>query len=569
MSAASIFSGSLVTWALLLGAISALGFPVGLAFSRSITPQTIRIALWSGLLILVVSATLTNLFLPLKSIGALAVLLGVLVLSGIAVFLILRKKELTLGGLHFRGWRTLPPSGWVLVGGLVVVSLWWLIGATRAPTNYDSGLYHIQAIWYTAEFTTIPGLTNLYHSYGFSNSLNSFAGVISNGPLGLDSYRAANGFFFLLLSIEIILRLVSGLKKAVGTKILIIALPIFVAPMVLMVDYWVTSPTFDTPVAIMTFISFAALADSLTRSRVCSVDVTLALLPLALAASMRQHYWFLFGFAFLILGCKIWKSKNWGRAGDFAISSIGATVLFSVMIARDYFLSGWVMYPYKTFSFNVGWLAPDPSGLIDSGKQWARSSTPAYQQASEGWWWIRPWLGANLTSWVFLAILGCLTVALVALVVLRKVWRPRVLVLVLVPQVLFLAIWFFLGAPHVRYVWGPLLLMGAAPLAWMWIAWERSIDPRAGLMKLALSASGLGLVGVVVIAGTVVLPRLDVDMPAIAIEEVPLSPSINLLVPQGTDQCWENYPVCSGLPAQGLAARGNSVADGFEHHLIK
>lgn len=449
------------------------------------------------------------------------------------------------------------------------MSVWWLIGATRAPTNYDSGLYHIQAMWYTAEFKTIPGLTNLYHSYGFSNSLNSLVGIASNGPLGLDAYRAINGFIFSLLSFEIMLRLVGGYKKAVGTKVLVIALFVFVTPMIAMVDYWVTSPTFDTPVAIMTFVSFAALADTLTRTRAHSVDVFVVLVPLALASSMRQHYWFLFGFAFLILGWKLWKSKSSWFASGFVISSVGATLLFGVMIARDYFLSGWVMYPYKTFSFNVDWLAPDPIGLIDAGKQWARSPTAAYQQSSEGWWWVRPWLGANLTSWVFLAILGCLVLALMALVITRTLWRPRVLVLVLTPHVLFLAILFFLGAPHVRYVWAPLLLLGAAPLAWVWMAWEKSIDPGARLMELALSASGVSLAGVVALSAVVVLPRLDVDMPVIGVDKIPLNSSITLLVPEGTDQCWENYPVCSGMATPGITPRGESIDDGFRIKPVK
>jgi hypothetical protein len=424
-------------------------------------------------------------------------------------------------------------------------------------------------MWYTAEFKTIPGLTNLYHSYGFSNSLNSLVGIASNGPLGLDAYRAINGFIFSLLSFEIMLRLIGGYKKTVGTKVLVIALFVFVAPMIAMVDYWVTSPTFDTPVAIMTFVSFAALADTLTRTRVHSVDVFIVLVPLALASSMRQHYWFLFGFAFLILGWKLWKSKSSWFASGFVISSVGATLLFGVMIARDYFLSGWVMYPYKTFSFNVDWLASDPVGLINSTKQWARSPTAAYQQSTEGWWWVRPWLGANLTSWVFIAILGSLVLALMALVITRTLWRPRVLVLVLTPHVLFLAILFFLGAPHVRYVWAPLLLLGAAPLAWVWMSWEKSVDPGARLMKFALSASGVSLAGVVALSAVVVLPRLDADMPVIGVDQIPLNSSITLLVPEGTDQCWENYPVCSGMATPGITPRGESIDDGFRIEPVK
>ena len=86
------------------------------------------------------------------------------------------------------------------------------------------------------------------------------------------------------------------------------------------------------------------------------------------------------------------------------------------MAARDYLLSGWLMYPYKTISFSVDWLAPDPQGLIDATKLWARSPTPAYQQMGVGWEWVRPWLGANLRTWVFLLVM-CMLIAAVAMLV--------------------------------------------------------------------------------------------------------------------------------------------------------
>jgi len=459
----------------------------------------------------------------------------------------------------------LPKTGWFLVATLVVVSIWWLVAATRAPTNYDSGLYHIQAIWYAADFRTIPGLVNLYPSYGFSNSLMPLTAMTTNGPMGLDAYRVINGFFFVLLFVETILRLMSNRRNSVGTKILVIGLGVFVAPMIWMSDYWVTSPTFDTPVAILTLVSVAALSDVLTSGRVRSVDVVVALIPMAVAASMRQHYWFLFAFFALILLWIVLRQRTIGVKTVFWLSIGASTVLFFVMLIRDFILSGWVLYPYKIFSFNVDWVAPDPVTLIEAGKLWSRSPTPAYQQMGDGWAWVRPWLGANLISWVFLAILGCFILALAAFFVTRKVWRPRALLVIMTPLILFLLIWFFLGAPHVRYSWAPLLLIGALPLAWAWQSIEVNRGKSFLLMNLAQVVIGIELILVVVISATVALPRLATEMPVITVEKVPLNDTVNLLVPQGTDQCWKNFPVCSGMPAAGLTLRGDTIVEGFKH----
>ena len=551
-----------VTVLLALMCVFLLGTPIALWQVKEFSPAMIRVSLYYGIAILIVITVVTNLFIPLRSPGALAIVLAVIALAALATVWI---RSRIILGFPRHSWKSLRGLNLLLVVVLAVVLGWILIASSRAPTNYDSGLYHIPAIWYAAEYPTIPGITNLYHSFGFSNSLTTIAAWISNGPMGLESYRVVNSAFFLILFIDIALRLSSDRRKSVGTKILLASLAFFVAPMVGMVDYWVTSPTFDTPVAILTFISVASLADSLTARRTQSEDITIALLTLGIAASMRQHYWFLFAFT---AGTLLWVVYRRGGGRERLFYWIGiafAFVIFVVMIARDYILSGWVMYPYKTVSFNVEWIAPDPAALISSTKLWARSPTPAYQQAGDGWGWIRPWLGANLISWVFIGILVALIVALMILLISRRSWHPRSLIALLVPQLLFLVTWFFAGAPHVRYVWAPLLLLGILPLAWVWQSLGTQGKLSETLSRLATLAISVELIAAVVLLAMVVWPRLAVDLPDIQVETVPLNSTIDLLIPQGTDQCWENFPVCSGMPSEGLTPRGSEITEGFTH----
>ena len=553
----------LITWFGLFVVIVIYGAPVGLLLTLDRSPATIRISMWSGLFLLLTLSIFSNLFTPLKSTAGILIVATVAVLALLLTWILINRRSVPLRPKR-RNWSGLPRTSWFLVAALVVVSIWWLVAATRAPTNYDSGLYHIQAIWYAADFKTIPGLVNLYASLGFGNSLMPLTAITTNGPMGLEAYRVINGFFFLLLFVEVLLRLSSSRRNSVGTKILLIGLGVFVAPMIWMSDYWVTSPTFDTPVAILTLVSVASLTDAVTSGRMRSVDVIVALIPMAVAASMRQHYWFLFAFFALIILWVLSRRKAQGVATAFWLSASASTVLLIVMLIRDFILSGWVLYPYKIFSFNVDWVAPDPSALIDSTKLWARSPTPAYQQMGDGWAWVRPWLGANLISWVFLAILGCLILAVIAFFVTRKLWRPRALVVVLTPLVLYLITWFFIGAPHVRYSWAPLLLMGAIPLAWAWQAIEVNRGKSFQLMNLAQVVIGIELIVVVVVSATVAFPRLATEMPMVAVDKVPLNSTVDLLVPQGTDQCWSRFPVCSGMPAAGLALRGDTVGEGFK-----
>ena len=370
-----------ITVLLALMCVFLLGAPIALWQVKGFSPGMIRVSLYYGIAILIVITVVTNLFIPLRSLGAIAIVLALMALAVLVTLVIRSHTTLAAPKLS---WKPIRGLNLLLVVAFTVVLGWMLIASSRAPTNYDSGLYHIPAIWYAAEYQTIPGLTNLYHSFGFSNSLTTIAAWISNGPMGLESYRVVNSMFFLILFIDIAMRLSSDRRKSVGTKILLASLAVFVAPMIGMVDYWVTSPTFDTPVAILIFISVAALADSLTARWAQSADITIALITLSIASSMRQHYWFLFAFTAATL---LWIVYRRGGGRERLLYWIGvafASIIFLVMIARDYILSGWVMYPYKTVSFNVDWIAPDPAALISSTKLWARSPTPAYQQAGDG-----------------------------------------------------------------------------------------------------------------------------------------------------------------------------------------
>jgi hypothetical protein len=135
--------------------------------------------------------------------------------------------------------------------------------------------------------------------------------------------------------------------------------------------------------------------------------------------------------------------------------------------------------------------------------------------------------------------------------------------------IIFILTWLFVGAPHVRYVWAPLLLMGALLLAWAWQTLDLAGQIRISVMNLVQVLVGIELILAVMASIIVVLPRLSTNMPTVEVSLLPLSSTVDLQVPSDTDQCWDNYPVCSGMPAAGLALRGETIAEGFRHTPIE
>ena len=218
-----------ITVVLTVVCVFLLGAPIALWQVKDFSPAMIRVSLYYGIAILIVITVVANLFIPLRSPGALAIVLAASALAVLATIWIRSRTGFVFSS---PSWKPLRGFNLLLIVVLALVLSWMLIASSRAPTNYDSGLYHIQAIWYAAEFQTIPGLANLYPSYGFSNSLNTIAAWISNGPMGLESHRVVNCAFFLILFSDIALRLTSNRRTSVGTKILLASLAVFVAPMI-------------------------------------------------------------------------------------------------------------------------------------------------------------------------------------------------------------------------------------------------------------------------------------------------------------------------------------------------
>jgi hypothetical protein len=131
-------------------------------------------------------------------------------------------------------------------------------------TNYDSGLYHLGAIKYASEFPTISGLANIFPALGYGNAEFPLAALLGNGPLGESGYRALNGFIMLLLVIEILVR-IHGRRFGAGFFVLAISVSAALIPMVALSDYWMTSPSQDSAVMLVTIAASAYFVDALSR----------------------------------------------------------------------------------------------------------------------------------------------------------------------------------------------------------------------------------------------------------------------------------------------------------------
>lgn len=590
----------LATWAVVTGWVLLLGSAAGaLARPRVGSLGALRVALWFGFAVLVLLALIPNFFLPLVGGGEL-VILGIATVLAVVAWLVIRRR--TRAGARARGW--VRPGWWtaVPIAGLVLMLLLLAHHFAGPLTNYDSGLYHLNAIQFAAEYPTIPGLANLQDRLGTNVSSFNLGALLANTPWGLDAVRLLVGLFVFLLSTDLTLRLMDGRRRTLrlpGTYVLVLAVLLSVPFLLANPGYWVTSPTADTVAFVMTVVAGAYLADA-----VASRDTTwaaVALVTASLAASIRTQLWV---FAFLVAAALLvlWWTDP-GRRGrvrrrprvlTLAGVLVSAVVLVTMMV-RDVILSGWLLFPAGYLPLPVAWRVPDTTAVRDWLLSWARDPGASPEQALNGWYWLWPWVGRTLDDWAVRGALGLAALAVVALLALRRTSPPEAprtrvagwgWLLAVAPALGTLAIWFW-TAPDPRFAWGALVLAGAVPAAFALRLVAVSIPAVPALrapVPLALAAGFMAaavlppaVAGLTQVRGFVaegyeyrtyafgpvsVVASVN-PVPVPAVEEFVLPSGQVVLVTVGGDQCWGTFPLCRPYADPNLRFRGSSVADGF------
>jgi len=551
----------LLTWAILLGVL----ILVGAAFTTS---MVFRRAIWWGLAIFVMTVLLVGIWHPLGSASALvwvAALLSPFAAVG--------------------GWRLLSTPRvrspkrdvylpWLLLGAAGVVAVGYLAWAVLGPvTNYDTGLYHLGAIRYAAEFPTIPGLANLYFPFGYNNALFPLGAFLGNGPWQGEGFRLINGLLYAGLTLDLFLRLRS---RSLGTYVLAVGFVVISIPMVAMDDYWMASPTSDPAVFMLTIASIAYLADGITRRS--SADLVVALILAAMSVTLRPLMLVFFVSMLIVVIAVQMRVKKDLRIPISGWTSLGSVIaaLAIVQSIRDYLLSGWLQFPLSIWSFDVPWLAADPVSNRIPTLGAARDPLDLWA-AAEGWNWIGAWVQRLPSQWEFF-LLGLLLVAafLMAFPVRHRI-NARVLALILTPALALDLVWFVLSPPSFRFAWGPICALGIVPLA---IAMKaRGRDAR--LPKVGTVLAAFAILGVTVFTAafrsdahtrtaviawsvgpvSISVPATPVLLPPVMDRQ--LSSGLIVQIPIESDQCWDVYPLCTAQLANSVSLRGASISEGF------
>lgn len=282
--------------------------------------------------------------------------------------LLLRQRTRTRlrkqGHRWFALW-TLIPSAVLLLSVLVFAHFF------AGPLgNYDAGLYHINAIQYSAEFPTIPGLANLHSRLGTNTTSSLISAALAATPWGIEAFRLLVGLFIVVFIADLILRLVETRRTplAPGTILMLLATAWFIPFLLAEPEGLVTSPTSDPISMLFVLAATAYFLDAVwTRNLAWS---TVAVVVAVLAATMRTQVWVFTVLLAAALIAHAWRSpqraEQWRTNRAFIATGGVISLLLTVgMLLPDAVLSGWLLFPASLFPVPVEWRVADPSGARD------------------------------------------------------------------------------------------------------------------------------------------------------------------------------------------------------------
>lgn len=492
-----------------------------------------------------------------------------LVLAGSALVILWRWRHAMV--MDLRAWlarlRRLHPLTWILYLSL---GLLVLLRATEIPLNYDTGLYHAQAIRWIESYAVVPGLGNLAERLAYNSSWFLLPAFFGGSFLGLHLYQAAGSFLFLLTGalaaggIDDLLHGHFTFTGAAGLVTIFLMRRVFIGEL--------SSPGTDMPAALLVWAVFLLSLDRIEQGKdrqsgldligISVLSITAVTVKLSAFPVMLLPAYFIARLPRLRM-----VVRHLALAGLVALPWVGRSII----------LSGYLVYPFPQIDlFHPDWKIPSAYARagLEAIRAWAlwprRPASEVLGLSLAQWlpaWWARQassdrqLILALAAATLLLPLAGMARVAWS-----RRAWRASLPYLPLVlAGGLGIAYW-FVQAPDIRFGYvfiGALFIIEAAPLF-------RFLIPEGRLGRWVVIVAALALC--VYMGASLyrlrdfskIRQRLLTPEPYPVVELVDRTlGEFQTWMPANGDQCWYAPLPCTPTHNPQVHRRGASLQDGF------
>lgn len=468
----------LFSWVIIGGASLLFGKAITDSFYKDRLEEMGRpdIYIMTGIIFLNVFAQFFTLLYKVAGIACTILGMAGIIIVAVWAFRWLRYRKRWVPFPGCRGWRL---ELW-RVAALLFAFVFTLLWTTRDPGQYDTGLYHAQAIRWIEEYRVVPGLGNLHMRLAYNSAFMSLQALFSLGWLVEQSLHTLNGFFCLAaLCYAFSTMRLWGRESCQVSDLLKCAMVIFVVQK----RYDISSSGTDILAMLLIFYIFIkwseyrerGLKDGVLYGYLCLVSVYAVTVKLSAASTVILALYPLYLFL---------KKRN--VRAIIAHVAAGVVILLPFLI-RNVIISGYLVYPYGGLDlFHFDWKM-DKSVLDRDSldiKMFARGiRNPAeYDNSMIGWiprWFLNQSMGERVVL-----VVGALCIP-AALYLLWKSFHEKKYAQGALFAASLVNLFFWLAAaPHMRYGAPYIYILLAVTLGTVEFAWRDRILPAMAVIFL-------------------------------------------------------------------------------------
>lgn len=424
-------------------------------------------------------------------------------------------------------------------------------------SNYDTGLYHAQAIRWISEFSVVPGLGNLHGRLAFNSHFFPVSALFSmnfgKGPFEYTSLiYPINGLCLAVLISDLISFAMNKEKKLSQDESF--ASLVIICNILLFLPEHINSASTDVITAILVIYAFIIYIDFLNIGNFSSLFLISGIIATGITFKLSFVFLSLLIFPFLF---------GEGFIKKIAIVACIFSIIIFPFLVRNYFLSGYLIYPFPDLDiFNPDWKIPLSSVVKEKQdvEAWAKMPGEHYLQAIgmpySGWFptWFAEF---GLLTKISLILNAFLIVPLVGFVINKK-WHYFYTALVLAVNLIF---WFF-TAPNFRFAYG-FFFVGSAMTICCFLHFILKENINQSLISMAIICScvlyKLPMIGFLANRG-------DALLYPIGLSSGKLKKTDNRFLcytPTETDRCFNCPLPCTPYPKDSLVLRTGALQGGF------
>lgn len=447
------------------------------------------------------------------------------------------------------------------------IGAWVASRAMLPPTNYDSGLYHFNAIRWINTYPIVPGLGNLHGRLAFNQSFFTYVAALNFYPVFGYGRSLANSFLLLLVLATVLPSMVSIIRQP---SLLIKEHPfryasdLFILPIVTYLALssdGIASPSPDLASTLLQLAMFIMLAHGIAAWINGQRDHNyMAMVLVVLAATAVTIKLSNLAFSAVIIGFALAYTWQTSRAQIKAIFLIllPAALIILVWGFRGVILSGAPLYPSTIGYMPMEWAVPIDKIINEANwvYSWARMPGAIPENVLGRWNWFYPWIiriftGKGLIDVVYpLTLTACFCILAIVAGRFKKVSRPHHSLewAILLPSIIGLIYWFF-TAPDPRFANAIFLLALICSILLFLLSIQDIVSVRMFITTICI----IFLLGNVHFVGHVLHPKCIQAISTSgwhAVKELPLdrkvtSSGLAVFTPKAGDQCWDSPLPCT------------------------